>query len=166
MQTQLKNWSLKLDLERATNEERISWRRSYTMNWLYDLVNICSAIIVKRNTMKGEGHVYEEVNWPTTGPWHHHRRLFALSEFASDITTLPCKSQALTFGRGSCHTMFYSSSVSSILSVLPVVGHWILSVVMFWFALHASFDRDATLTFSCTANSRRMVVVCFSRLMY
>lgn len=36
--------------------------------------------------MKGERHVYEDVDWSTTGPWHHHRRLFGLSEFAGEIT--------------------------------------------------------------------------------
>lgn len=87
MQTHLNNWSPTFDLEHATNEERVSWRRSYTINWLYDLVNLFSSIVVQRNTMKGEEHVYEDVDWSTTGPWHHHRRLFGLNEFAGDITT-------------------------------------------------------------------------------
>jgi len=88
MQAQLKDWSPTFDLLRATNEERVSWRRSYTINWLYDLVNVFSAIVVQRNTLKGERHVYEEVDWSPTGPWYHHRRLFGLNEFAGDITTL------------------------------------------------------------------------------
>lgn len=43
---------------------------------------------MQRNTMKGEMHVYEDVDWSKTGPWHHHRRLFGLNEFAGIITTL------------------------------------------------------------------------------
>ncbi|KAL5118115.1 hypothetical protein ACEQ8H_003950 [Pleosporales sp. CAS-2024a] len=88
MQAQLNSWSPTFNLERATNEDRVAWRRSYTINWLYDLVNIYSSIVVQRNTMKGEDHVYEDVDWSTTGPWHHHRRLFGLNEFAGEITTL------------------------------------------------------------------------------
>jgi hypothetical protein len=87
-QSQLSDWSPTFNLQRATNEERISWRRSYTINWLYDLVNVFSSIVVQRNTMKGEQHVYEDVDWSTSGPWHHHRRLFGLQEFAGDITAL------------------------------------------------------------------------------
>ena len=33
-------------------------------------------------------HVYEDVEWSKTGPWHYHRRLFGLNEFAGIITTL------------------------------------------------------------------------------
>jgi hypothetical protein len=88
MQKQLNNWSPTYDLERATNDDRVTWRRSYTINWLYDLVNVYSSIVVQRNMMKGEKHVYEDVDWSKTGPWHHHRRLFGLNEFAGFITTL------------------------------------------------------------------------------
>ena len=38
--------------------------------------------------MKGEIHVYEDVDWSKTGPRHHHRRPFGLNEFAGIITTL------------------------------------------------------------------------------
>ncbi|GAB1741341.1 hypothetical protein NU219Hw_g6578t1 [Hortaea werneckii] len=61
MQAQLNQWDLTLDLQRATNDERIQWRRLYTINWLYDLVNVFSSIVVQRNTMKGERHVLENV---------------------------------------------------------------------------------------------------------
>jgi hypothetical protein len=88
MQARLNEWSPTFDLQRATNEERISWRRLYTINWLYDLVNVFSSIVVQRNTMRGEKHVYEDIDWSPTGPWHHHRRLYGLNEFAGDITAL------------------------------------------------------------------------------
>lgn len=49
MQSQIGNWDPKFDLQRATDDERLKWRRAYTINWLYDLVNVfpllsCSAI--------------------------------------------------------------------------------------------------------------------------
>lgn len=88
MQAQITDWNPTLDLHRATKDERLRWRRSYSINWLYDLVNVFSSIVVQRNKMKGEKHVYENVDWSTTGPWHQHRRLFGLNEFAGAITTL------------------------------------------------------------------------------
>jgi hypothetical protein len=88
MQAQLNTWSPTFDLRRATNEDRVSWRRLYTINWLYDLVNVFSSIVVQRNTMKGEHHVYENVDWSPTGPWNQHRRLYGLTEFAGEITAL------------------------------------------------------------------------------
>ncbi|KPI45656.1 uncharacterized protein AB675_708 [Cyphellophora attinorum] len=86
MQAQIGDWDPRFDLQRATNDERLKWRRAYTINWLYDLVNLFSSIVVQRNTLKGEHHVYENVNWSPSGPWHKHRRLFGLNEFAGDIT--------------------------------------------------------------------------------
>lgn len=88
MQKQLNEWTLTYDLQRATNDERLQWRRAYTINWLYDLVNVYSSIVVQRNTMKGEKRVYEDIDWSSTGPWRQHRRLFGLDEFAGVITSL------------------------------------------------------------------------------
>lgn len=88
MQVQLNDWDPNFDLQHATNEERLRWRSLYTMNWLYDLVNVFSSIVVQRNTMKGEQHIYEDVDWSTSGPWNRHRRLYGLNEFAGMITTL------------------------------------------------------------------------------
>jgi hypothetical protein len=68
MQAQLNTWCPTPDFQRATSDERVNWRRSYTINWLYDLVNLFSAIVVQRNTVRGEQCVYEDVDWPTTGP--------------------------------------------------------------------------------------------------
>ncbi|KAI2638278.1 hypothetical protein GGS21DRAFT_510517 [Xylaria nigripes] len=88
MLSQISNWDPNLDLRGASEEERLKWRRSYTINWLYDLVNVFSSIVVQRNTMQGEQHVLESVDWSTAGPWDQHRRLFGLKEFAGMITRL------------------------------------------------------------------------------
>ncbi|KAF2237026.1 hypothetical protein EV356DRAFT_497315 [Viridothelium virens] len=88
MLSQIRDWDPYLNLQRATKEQRIQWRRSYTINWLYDLVNLFSGIVVQRNTMRGENHAYERVDWSIGGPWNQHRRLFGLNEFAGVITSL------------------------------------------------------------------------------
>ncbi|KAJ4158643.1 uncharacterized protein LMH87_009159 [Akanthomyces muscarius] len=40
MLKQIANWNFHADLQKLSHEERRQWRRSYTINWLYDLVNV------------------------------------------------------------------------------------------------------------------------------
>jgi hypothetical protein len=61
MQAQLNSWDPASYLERATNDECVSWHRSYIIKWLYDLIPVFSSVVVQRNTMKGEGHVYKDI---------------------------------------------------------------------------------------------------------
>ncbi|KAI1028818.1 hypothetical protein LB503_002684 [Fusarium chuoi] len=91
MQAKLVKWDPTFNLEGATNEERVHWRRCYTIKWLYDLVNVFSSVVVQRNTVRGEKHVYEDVDWSANGPWGIHRVLFGLEEFAGDITNMAMK---------------------------------------------------------------------------
>ncbi|KAJ5888152.1 hypothetical protein N7495_008193 [Penicillium taxi] len=84
----IQNWDPKMDLQRASKEQRLKWRRAYTINWLYDLVNVFSSIVVQRRTLKGQKISLESVNWAKNGPWSEHRRLYGLNEFAGDITHL------------------------------------------------------------------------------
>ncbi|KAK6222923.1 hypothetical protein LQW54_000734 [Pestalotiopsis sp. IQ-011] len=86
-------WDPNFDLQRATPEQRLKWRRSYTLNWLYDLVNVFSAIVVQRNTLKGQNWALEKVDWSVHGPWNMHRRLFGLNEFAGLVTSLAMQKQ-------------------------------------------------------------------------
>ncbi|KAI5919301.1 hypothetical protein F4810DRAFT_512283 [Camillea tinctor] len=88
MLAEIRDWDPNLDLQRASEDQRLKWRRSYTINWLYDLVNLYSSIVVQRNTLKGQHHVYEKVDWSSRGPWGVHRRLFGLNEFAGVVTSL------------------------------------------------------------------------------
>ncbi|KAK3303668.1 uncharacterized protein B0T15DRAFT_560841 [Chaetomium strumarium] len=88
MWDELRNWDPNFKPQRATNEQRIRWRRSYTINWLYDLVNVFPSIVVQRDTMRGENHVLENVDWSPEGPWARHRRLYGLNEFAGFVTSL------------------------------------------------------------------------------
>ncbi|KAI8656172.1 hypothetical protein NCS55_01272100 [Fusarium keratoplasticum] len=91
MQAKIANWDPNFNLRKATKQQRLEWRHSYTIKWLYDLVNVYSSIVVQRNTMKGEKHVYERVDWSATGPWAVHRRLYGLNEFAGEITSMAMK---------------------------------------------------------------------------
>lgn len=91
MQAKIVNWDPNFNLSKATKQQRLDWRRSYTIKWLYDLVNVYSSIVVQRNTMKGEKHVYERVDWSASGPWGIHRRLYGLNEFAGEITSMAMK---------------------------------------------------------------------------
>lgn len=63
-------------------------RRSYTINWLYDLVNVFSSIVIQRITIKGEKIALESVDWSVKGPWNVHRRLYGLNEFGCEVTSL------------------------------------------------------------------------------
>ncbi|KAM5356712.1 hypothetical protein ACJ41O_003358 [Fusarium nematophilum] len=91
MQAKLANWDPNLNLRQATEQQRLDWRRSYIIQWLYDLVNVPSSVVVQRNTMKGENHVYERVDWSASGPWGQHRTLFGLNEFAGEVTSMAMK---------------------------------------------------------------------------
>lgn len=88
MLADIRNWDPRFDVQRASKEERIRWRRSYTINWLYDLVNVFSSIVVQRNTMRGENHDYAKVDWSIEGPWNEHTRIYGLQEFAGFVTSL------------------------------------------------------------------------------
>lgn len=43
---EIRNWDPLFDLHKATEAQRLAWRRSFTFNWLYDLVNLFSYIVV------------------------------------------------------------------------------------------------------------------------
>ncbi|KAL4876631.1 hypothetical protein BJY04DRAFT_222810 [Aspergillus karnatakaensis] len=88
------NWDPTLDLSQASNEDRLKWRRAYTINWLYDLVNVFSAIVTQRRNLGGEKIQLESVDWSVHGPWHHHRRLYGLNEFAGEVTALAMQKPA------------------------------------------------------------------------
>lgn len=99
MEKELRIWDPLFDLRQATKEERLAWRRVYTIKWLYDLVNLFSSIVVQRNKKRGENHVYEDVDWSPSGPWAEHRRLFGLNEFTGVVTTLAFQKPATDIRR-------------------------------------------------------------------
>ncbi|KAI0378712.1 hypothetical protein F5Y04DRAFT_290860 [Hypomontagnella monticulosa] len=88
LMAEIRHWDPNFDLQRATAEQRLRWRRSYTINWLYDLVNLYSSIAVQQNKTAGANHAYENVDWSASGELYKFRRLFGLNEFAGVVTSL------------------------------------------------------------------------------
>jgi hypothetical protein len=88
MAKSLQNWKSDLDLQHTDKEQRLAWRRSYTINWLYDLVNVfCSAPIEHGHGSRVHGPL-GEIEWSQIGQSIKQRRLFGLTEFASDNSRL------------------------------------------------------------------------------
>ncbi|KAL2797429.1 hypothetical protein BJX66DRAFT_335050 [Aspergillus keveii] len=74
MLAELRDWNPTLDLARATRAERLKWRRSYTINWLYNLVNVFSSAVIQHRALKGEHIDLESVDWSSDGPPNNQRR--------------------------------------------------------------------------------------------
>lgn len=84
----LGTWIPKFDLVAASEEERMSWRRSYTIKWLFDLVNVCSTPRRLRNERSQLPKGLEEINWLAANDAEDLRAIFGLNDFAAEITTL------------------------------------------------------------------------------
>jgi hypothetical protein len=97
MLSQIRNWDPKYDLQHASKEQRIKWRRSYTINWLYDLVNVFSHFVVKNRDAKGQKLNLETVDWSPAGLQRTSRTLFGLNDFAGEITSLAMQKPGTDF---------------------------------------------------------------------
>ncbi|KAJ0359607.1 hypothetical protein COL26b_014309 [Colletotrichum chrysophilum] len=85
MRAKIGLWDPKLSLETTTKEERILWRRKFTINWLYDLVNEYSSW---EQTQRGERCFSDDVDWSPSGPSSSRRTLLGLTDFAAFVTSL------------------------------------------------------------------------------
>ncbi|KAI5207288.1 hypothetical protein E4T38_03440 [Aureobasidium subglaciale] len=65
MQIFLSKWDPDLDLSQACKTDRVTWRRMFTINWLYDLVNVYVYSLRKFNPADFEGVALE------SGPWSY-----------------------------------------------------------------------------------------------
>ncbi|KAI1085592.1 hypothetical protein F5B20DRAFT_575101 [Whalleya microplaca] len=84
----IRDWDPNFDLVQASEEQRIRWRRSFTIKWLYDLVNVFSSV-TEKSMSKGKGPKYEAADWSKAmKPWSHHQRLLGITEFAGFVTSL------------------------------------------------------------------------------
>lgn len=92
MANECSGWQPDLNFQSATKEERLRWRRSLTINWLYDLVSQFSAPVWKANAKAGRTYDFAKVDW-TSSPWCSQRRLFGhkMTAFAQEITQLAWK---------------------------------------------------------------------------
>lgn len=80
--TFLRAWDPDQDLSILSDQERLEWRRRYTIRWLYDLVNVTSA--PKLQTARAQNTPYEDVDWSPDNT----RTIFGLQEFAAEITAM------------------------------------------------------------------------------
>ena len=88
MKRSLGDWDKNLDLAAASEEKRMSWRRSYTIRWLFDLVNVCSNPRRLRNEKLTQSQELEDINWLAANDVEDLRAIFGLNDFAAEITTL------------------------------------------------------------------------------
>ncbi|KAI5247125.1 hypothetical protein E4T42_06061 [Aureobasidium subglaciale] len=65
MQIFLSKWDPDLDLSQACKTDRVTWRRMFTIHWLYDLVNVYVYSLRKFNPADFEGVALE------SGPWSY-----------------------------------------------------------------------------------------------
>lgn len=123
----LGKWDPELDLRTATKEERLNWRRTYTINWLYDLVNLFSGVVVQRNTLKGQNWDLTQIDWSVTGPWNNHRRLFGLNEFAGFVCSMAWQKQGTDISK---HVMpHHILQLQVIVDSLTVSRGWSVSAL-------------------------------------
>lgn len=97
MLAQIGNWNPNLDLQNATKEERIKWRRSYTINWLYDLVNITACVAMHGKDAETENYALKQMDWSDQGPLKSHHRMFGLINFAAKVTALAMQKYSTGF---------------------------------------------------------------------
>ncbi|TDZ24357.1 hypothetical protein Cob_v003445 [Colletotrichum orbiculare MAFF 240422] len=96
MKKELGAWDPDLDLQAATKQQRLEWRRTFTINWLYDLVNVYTSMAQRE---RGRNCLNEEMDWSVGSRWGKLRFVFGLTEFASDITTFATQKNRSDFRR-------------------------------------------------------------------
>ncbi|THX60948.1 hypothetical protein D6D06_00872 [Aureobasidium pullulans] len=88
MQAHLSDWDPNIDLSQVDKKARIAWRRSFTINWLYDLVNVHSHNVRQSPYIKVEGVALEAIPWSSQHSSFACGQLLGVEEFAGAITTL------------------------------------------------------------------------------
>lgn len=127
MLAQLDKWHPLLNLKDATKEQRLKWRRSYTINWLYDLVNVTACAALFGKDAKGEDYVLDQVDWSNAGPLKSHHRMFGLIDFAAEVTTLAMQKPGTAFSHKiPSHLVFY---LQCIMDAWTISRGWTISGV-------------------------------------
>ncbi|PKK55151.1 hypothetical protein CI102_175 [Trichoderma harzianum] len=127
MLAQLDKWHPHVNLKDVTKEQRIKWRRSYTINWLYDLVNVTACAALFGKDAKGEDYVLDQVDWSNAGPLKSHHRMFGLIDFAAEVTTLAMQKPGTAFSHKiPSHLVFY---LQCIMDAWTISRGWTISGV-------------------------------------
>ncbi|KAH0346582.1 hypothetical protein KCU81_g3933, partial [Aureobasidium melanogenum] len=85
LRAQLVKWIPGCNLQQLSERGRLEWLRLYTINWLYDLVNVFVHIV------RQERHIDKafpkDFTWFVDGPYRRNARLFGIEDFAACVTT-------------------------------------------------------------------------------
>ncbi|KAK2000775.1 hypothetical protein LX36DRAFT_738594 [Colletotrichum falcatum] len=115
---------------RATQEERLKWRREYTVKWLYDFVNSFSYAVTKDADAKHQ--CLEDIDWRAFET--NNRAVTGLQDFAAIVTSLAMeKPETYVLGahstpRSLCYTMhFRPFTVSRGWSINMLKGHVLMN---------------------------------------
>ncbi|KAK8134926.1 hypothetical protein PG984_006938 [Apiospora sp. TS-2023a] len=140
MLARIRNWDPGYNLQQASPAQRVEWRRSYTINWLYDLVNVYSAPATPGSGSREGRDINDGADWSASGTWSHHRGIFGLNEFAADITSLAMQKPGSDVRHKiMSHHVF---ELQCIVDSYTVSRGWIISF------LHGHRPRNPPVTFS------------------
>lgn len=89
MQAEISQWDPEYDLEAATDDQRLEWRRLYTINWLYGLAGY---YLSTKQGVEDEGtRASLQTGRKISTPWADDYTFFGLGDFARSIISLARK---------------------------------------------------------------------------
>ncbi|KAK0747280.1 hypothetical protein B0T21DRAFT_446223 [Apiosordaria backusii] len=100
MSASISSWDSNLDLTAATMEQRMKWRRDYTILLLYALVEQFASVELRLSDAPKKPAA-DRIDWYTyrfKAQWDKERRLFALNEFAAWAITLATQDERQSIG--------------------------------------------------------------------
>ena len=86
----INSWDKMLDLQKASKEERIQWRRVYALKWLYEVVTIFASGYTAYVSAKDRNEAASKIDWSIEGLEKNQKysTLWGMHEFISRITSL------------------------------------------------------------------------------
>ncbi|KAG5982068.1 hypothetical protein E4U55_002328 [Claviceps digitariae] len=88
MQAEISQWDPKYDLEAATADQRLQWRRIYAINWLYGLVGYYLTSKKEIDNVGTKSKSRHSSRTTAAIPWAEDYSFFGLGEFARSIISL------------------------------------------------------------------------------
>ncbi|GAB0135702.1 hypothetical protein EsDP_00004029 [Epichloe bromicola] len=89
MQAEISQWDPEYDLEAATDDQRLEWRRLYTINWLYGLAGYY--LSTKQEVDEEGTRASLKTGRKISTPWADSYTFFGLGDFARSIISLARK---------------------------------------------------------------------------
>ncbi|OIW22387.1 hypothetical protein CONLIGDRAFT_638365 [Coniochaeta ligniaria NRRL 30616] len=130
MMKEIGKWDPDFNLRQASEDEILQWRRCYTINWLFDLVNTYSSFVLQRRHKEGNMKSLDLTDWTLSSIPTKDRCFPGLDDFAGFVTHLAMQKQTskvshmiLPHHVFQLQCMVDSFTVSRRWSVSPVYGH-------------------------------------------